>query len=46
MPETPIRKVRIEDDLWEAFTQLARENGQTPSSRIRLLITEDVRENS
>jgi predicted DNA-binding protein len=34
-PRTPVRSVRIPDDLWEAATNLAAERGRTVSEMIR-----------
>ncbi|WP_345750121.1 hypothetical protein [Microbacterium rhizophilus] len=46
MAETPVRKVRIDDDTWTAFERIARADGETASGRLRRLITQDVKEHS
>lgn len=46
MPETPIRKTRVDDQTWTKFEQIARENGETAAGRLRRLVIEDVKDHS
>ncbi|MEQ6899472.1 hypothetical protein [Microbacterium sp. KR10-403] len=46
MTETPIRKVRIDNETWAAFERIAQENGETASGRLRRLVFDDVKEHS
>ena len=44
MAETPVRKLRIEDELWERITAQATENGETASGYIRRAIVRALKE--
>lgn len=44
MAETPVRKLRIEDELWERIAAQANENGETASGYIRRAIVRALKE--
>lgn len=37
---TPLRNIRVDDDLWEAFKTRTREDGGDASTKIRELMTD------
>lgn len=43
-PRTPIRGVRVPDELWQAFLAAAHDDGETASAVIRDLMLDYVRE--
>ena len=44
MAETPVRKLRIEDELWERVNAQAAETGETASGYIRRAILRALKE--
>lgn len=42
-PKTPIRGVRVPEDLWQAFRQATAARGETPSEVLRACILSYVR---
>jgi len=42
MTPTPLRNIRVDDALWEAFKERVREDGTDASAKIRDLITEYI----
>lgn len=46
MSETPIRKVRVADDIWKPADEAAKRNGENLSVVIRRALITYTRENS
>lgn len=44
-PKTPLRAVRVPDELWEAAQAVAKERGETVSDEIRAALERYVRRN-
>lgn len=44
MTETPIRKLRIDDDIWDRINEQAAETGETASGYIRRAILRALKE--
>lgn len=46
MSETPVRNIRLDDDLWKRIATAAAENGESAASYIRRAIIRALREES
>ncbi|KJQ55080.1 hypothetical protein [Microbacterium sp. SA39] len=45
MPETPIRRVRVADEIWEPADEAAKGNGENLSVVIRRALIEYTKDN-
>lgn len=46
VPETPIRRVRVSDDIWDAANDAAKANGETLSVVIRRALIQYTKDNA
>ena len=44
MSETPVRNIRLDDDLWKRIADAAAENGESASSFVRRAIVRTLKE--
>lgn len=46
MSETPVRNIRIDNDLWERINKAAAENSETAAAFIRRAVVRALKEES
>lgn len=46
MSDTPVRNIRIEDDLWARIAETAAQNGESASAYIRRVVIRALKEES